>query len=320
MKIRTVFFLVLLAALVLAPATTQARYLNPGTGRFQTMDSYEGNNQDPASLHKYLYCHGNPVSLVDPSGYYATSVADVGVATTTATTLETLALSAIATAYVNYAIYSGAKGIYDNYQIKKVAEQLGAEVEPAVYLYDLQNDTDWSSAQRKREPGWEYFAHGTSSGAWKDATSILANGGGDFGTGFYTYQANIRGLFAAGDRAAQRARRPDGGGFPFVLVVKIKEEDLNGMMSTSLDLGGSGNSAQWAATVTGYLNNGGQGLSGHPIVIGPVSVQGRNLRPGETPTQKGAGWPDQWKWENVSKLKPAAIIPVFNGFNQKLAW
>ena len=32
------------------------------------MDSYEGNNEDPLSLHKYLYCSGNPVNRIDPSG------------------------------------------------------------------------------------------------------------------------------------------------------------------------------------------------------------------------------------------------------------
>jgi RHS repeat-associated protein len=43
-------------------------YLNPHTGRFWTMDTYAGNNQDPLSLHKYLYCHDNPVNGIDPSG------------------------------------------------------------------------------------------------------------------------------------------------------------------------------------------------------------------------------------------------------------
>jgi hypothetical protein len=32
------------------------------------MDSFSGNNQDPQSLHKYLYCHANPLNGVDPSG------------------------------------------------------------------------------------------------------------------------------------------------------------------------------------------------------------------------------------------------------------
>ena len=34
-----------------------------------TMDTYQGNTQDPLSLHKYLYVSDNPVNGVDPSGY-----------------------------------------------------------------------------------------------------------------------------------------------------------------------------------------------------------------------------------------------------------
>ena len=44
-------------------------YLNPNTGRFWTMDSYEGDNGDPSSLHKYLFVADNPVNGVDPSGH-----------------------------------------------------------------------------------------------------------------------------------------------------------------------------------------------------------------------------------------------------------
>jgi len=46
----------------------RARYFNPGTGRFWTMDTDVGNNEDPLSLHRYLYCHDNPVNATDPSG------------------------------------------------------------------------------------------------------------------------------------------------------------------------------------------------------------------------------------------------------------
>ena len=46
----------------------RARYLNPDSGRFWTMDGYEGRGRDPASLHKYSYAHGDPVGLTDPSG------------------------------------------------------------------------------------------------------------------------------------------------------------------------------------------------------------------------------------------------------------
>ncbi|NOS72793.1 MAG: hypothetical protein HOP33_23065 [Verrucomicrobia bacterium] len=44
-------------------------YLNPNTGRFWSMDSFEGDSDDPMSLHKYLYCHADPVNGIDPSGY-----------------------------------------------------------------------------------------------------------------------------------------------------------------------------------------------------------------------------------------------------------
>jgi RHS repeat-associated protein len=46
----------------------RARYLNFNTGRFQTMDTYSGNNEDPLSLHKYLYGTDDPVNNDDPSG------------------------------------------------------------------------------------------------------------------------------------------------------------------------------------------------------------------------------------------------------------
>ncbi|MGJ8660823.1 MAG: RHS repeat-associated core domain-containing protein, partial [Bacteroidota bacterium] len=48
----------------------RARYLNTQTGRFHSMDTYEGRNGEPMTLHKYLYAHANPVSGTDPSGNF----------------------------------------------------------------------------------------------------------------------------------------------------------------------------------------------------------------------------------------------------------
>lgn len=46
----------------------RARYMDPTTGRFTSMDSYLGQIQDPTSLHKYLYANANPANYTDPSG------------------------------------------------------------------------------------------------------------------------------------------------------------------------------------------------------------------------------------------------------------
>ena len=51
-----------------SPSFSSLAYLNPDSGRFWTMDSYEGDRPDPLSLHKYSYAAANPVNLVDSNG------------------------------------------------------------------------------------------------------------------------------------------------------------------------------------------------------------------------------------------------------------
>lgn len=46
----------------------RARWYDSLSGRFNRMDPFPGNNQDPQSLHKYLYVHCNPINGLDPSG------------------------------------------------------------------------------------------------------------------------------------------------------------------------------------------------------------------------------------------------------------
>jgi RHS repeat-associated protein len=46
----------------------RARHMNPETGRFHTLDTFEGWRDEPLSLHKYMYAHANPVMGIDPSG------------------------------------------------------------------------------------------------------------------------------------------------------------------------------------------------------------------------------------------------------------
>ncbi len=46
----------------------RARYLDVRVGRFWGMDTEEGDEEDPLSLHKYIYVEGDPVDGLDPSG------------------------------------------------------------------------------------------------------------------------------------------------------------------------------------------------------------------------------------------------------------
>ncbi len=48
----------------------RARYYDQNTGRFNRMDPFRGNTEDPQSLHKYVYAHANPVNNTDPTGKF----------------------------------------------------------------------------------------------------------------------------------------------------------------------------------------------------------------------------------------------------------
>ena len=66
----------------------RARYMDPSTGIFISMDSYQGSVYDQVSLHKYLYANANPVMFTDPSGYF--SLAECSIASSIQSTLNSI--------------------------------------------------------------------------------------------------------------------------------------------------------------------------------------------------------------------------------------
>ena len=84
----------------------RARYMNPSTGTFISMDTYEGSIYDPDTLHKYLYANRNPVTYSDLSGNFASAVGGL-VATTINTVInnfQTLNAMGIISGLTNSAI------------------------------------------------------------------------------------------------------------------------------------------------------------------------------------------------------------------------
>jgi len=51
----------------------RARYYNQGVGRFTQMDTFQGWDEDPTTLHKYLYANVDPANGIDPSGHMTMS-------------------------------------------------------------------------------------------------------------------------------------------------------------------------------------------------------------------------------------------------------
>jgi RHS repeat-associated protein len=47
----------------------RSRYYAPGMARFVTRDTWDGDYNRPLSLNRWMYVEGNPVNLIDPSGF-----------------------------------------------------------------------------------------------------------------------------------------------------------------------------------------------------------------------------------------------------------
>jgi RHS repeat-associated protein len=75
----------------------RARWYDTLNGRFNQMDSYTGDNEDPPSLHKYLYCYADPINNIDPTGMF--SFSEISVTQLVSNMLRRIDLGAVYGAY-----------------------------------------------------------------------------------------------------------------------------------------------------------------------------------------------------------------------------
>lgn len=275
----------LLAALVLAPETAQARYLNPGTGRFQTMDSYEGNDQEPTSQHKYLYGSDNPINLADPSGHLVeeplvTTSFQRQVQTTSAVSTgaaRTRAITQIINAAALSALLANQAGLFDS------------------------NPSATIDRIKEKNPNYLVFLHATSTGAWPELTmgglpQINPNLGlgKDFGRGFYTFNASSADprVLPSAIAFAWRTASEDGG-TPIVTIWLIKLEKYRALTRANF---GALPAVEYSKLVGAFRDR-------------LIETTGRQLAFGEIAKKEGAAWvrnfqlPFQYKFEGSSGVK-----------------
>jgi hypothetical protein len=98
------------------------------------MDTSDGDNEDPISLHKYLYCEGNPVDGIDPTGQDDLTLPSMSIAMTISAALDAAVMTSITVAlfeipFRNWTIYEGVNGYAPN---------------PAhAYIAAVSRTTDW---------------------------------------------------------------------------------------------------------------------------------------------------------------------------------
>jgi RHS repeat-associated protein len=164
----------------------RARYLNVATGRFWSMDTYEGAPSDPVSLHKYLYANANPVTGIDPSGNM--TIAEVNI------TAAVIGLTAaIATPHFRRALQIAYTGLTAaGTSLLSQMSSVGA-LEATSTLSPSKSKAEVDARIREKVgPDMSnkiIFLHGGNMSEWQGAFSDPQPfGRGDFGPGFYTFR------------------------------------------------------------------------------------------------------------------------------------
>jgi len=137
------------------------------------MDTFEGNRQDPLSLHKYLYCHADPVNGVDPSGHLMT-MTEIGVAGALS---SALALN----------VYFVAQSVYHRVEVNSLRRDL-AQIQQATANLECKEFAERAATLLKRKGkregvDWSVIIYKNNPGQPVGDYIVAREGFGRFGDG-----------------------------------------------------------------------------------------------------------------------------------------
>jgi RHS repeat-associated protein len=163
----------------------RARYLNTNTGRFWTMDTYDGDSGVPLSLHKYLYAFAGPVNQDDPSGKSVEGVWGTLLHNQIYPKFQSYLLSLGHVGFTNASIAvilnlpeedRALEGAYDRPDLVDVTAAEVYEIKPAWLYEEAEADIEYYI--------YQLGALSQSGQSWEPGTTFNA-------TGEYTLQAGV---------------------------------------------------------------------------------------------------------------------------------
>jgi RHS repeat-associated protein len=270
----------------------RARYYDPATGRFNRLDPFFGNLNDPQSLHKYLYTHADPVNEIDPNGLFVmacmvvTNITTTNLRTNDAKVKSGVGSQTTTTLLSNTATYQSqlsnltSFGAFDVYltlkfsqfydshvqsqELTQTANQLNIKVKSVSTLTeDIEND-------RNRI----YFIHGSSTKSWKNAVGFEIQPSDrylDFGNGVYTFPATPEGYLRAAEWAERKAQKDHS--TPFVLLASMSTTVYNQMDKKSYGYRYYP-SPDYSVHVNMYRSGGDPNINHtYDVIHGPVAIK-----------------------------------------------
>ena len=154
----------------------RARYLNVGTGRFWTMDSFEGIRGEPFSLHKYLYASADPINRFDRSGHDDLNTLQVaqadGIIVRSISTISTVTVQFLVRRLLTVSAFLGA-GFFaaSNPEIDVEVQAGGQEAITAVQNAFLETENVITEVQAEEGSIWNSY------GTLRDYFNELFTGG-----------------------------------------------------------------------------------------------------------------------------------------------